>query len=74
MAKKTVIKRLLKYAPLKTEFAQAISNDEQNKTIEFTEDNQIIVLDEEVEVLENLEENQDNNENIMENIEVVENE
>ena len=32
MAKKTVIKKCLKYAPVKTEFATAISNDETIKT------------------------------------------
>ena len=34
MAKKTVLKRVLKYAPLKTEFTRAVSSDEAiNKTI-----------------------------------------
>ena len=46
MAKKTVIKKLLKYAPLKTEFVRAISNDEQTKSIDFTEDNELIILNE----------------------------
>lgn len=32
MAKKTVIKRVLKYAPLKTDFQRALSNDETIKT------------------------------------------
>ena len=32
MAKKTVLKRLLKYAPLKTEFVRAVSADETIKT------------------------------------------
>ena len=31
MAKKTVIKQLLKYAPLKTEFQRALSTDETIK-------------------------------------------
>ncbi len=54
MAKKTVIKKLLKYAPLKTEFIRAVSEDEQSKTIEFTEENEILILnDEENEVQEN---------------------
>lgn len=56
MAKKTVIKRLLKYAPLKTEFVKAISNDEQNRTIDFTEDNELIILNEDVN---DIEENQE---------------
>ncbi len=47
MAKKTVIKRLLKYAPLKTEFVRAISEDEKNKTIEFTEEEGILILNDE---------------------------
>ena len=32
MAKKTVIKRVLKYAPLKTEFARAVAADETTTT------------------------------------------
>lgn len=32
MAKKTVIKKVLKYAPLKTEFQRALANDETIKT------------------------------------------
>lgn len=32
MAKKTVIKRVLKYAPLKTDFVRAVTNDETIKT------------------------------------------
>lgn len=47
MAKKTVIKKLLKYAPLKTEFIRAVSEDEQSKTIEFTEENEILILNDE---------------------------
>ena len=47
MAKKTVIKKLLKYAPLKTEFVRAVAEDEQSKTIEFTEENEILILSEE---------------------------
>ena len=49
MAKKTVIKKLLKYAPLKTEFIRAVSEDEQSKTIEFTEENEILILNDEQE-------------------------
>ena len=37
MAKKTVLKRVLKYAPLKTEFVRGISQDETVKT-QFSED------------------------------------
>ena len=32
MAKKTVIKKLLKYAPLKTDIIRAVSNDNTIKT------------------------------------------
>lgn len=56
MAKKTVIKRLLKYAPLKTEFVRAISSDEKSQTIDFTEDNELIILNEDVN---DIEENQE---------------
>ncbi len=55
MAKKTVIKRLLKYAPLKTEFVRAVVEDEQSKTIEFTEENEILILnDEQNEIMEEI--------------------
>lgn len=40
MAKKTVIKKILKYAPLKTDFLRAINSDESIKTeisIDMTE-------------------------------------
>ena len=52
MAKKTVIKRLLKYALLKTEFVRVISSDEKSQTIDFTEDNELIILNEDVNVIE----------------------
>lgn len=35
MAKKTVLKQLLKYAPLKSEFAKAVNTDEKANNIEF---------------------------------------
>ena len=35
MAKKTVLKKLLKYAPLKSEFARGIAVDEKASVIEF---------------------------------------
>lgn len=47
MAKKTIIKRLLKYAPLKAEIARAISLDEKDKDIEFV-DNEIVIINEEM--------------------------
>ena len=47
--KRYTIKRLLKYAPLKTEFVRAIANDEQTQTIDFTEDNEILILNEDAD-------------------------
>ncbi len=38
--------------PLKTEFVRAISSDEQSQTIDFTEDNELIILNEDVNVIE----------------------
>lgn len=40
MAKKTVLKQLLKYAPLKTEFARGVSSDETNNVIQFSEESE----------------------------------
>lgn len=37
MAKKTVLKKVLKYAPLKTEFARAVASDESVKTMKMDE-------------------------------------
>lgn len=42
MAKKTVLKRVLKYAPLKSETASAISSDEQS--FELTADDEVIPI------------------------------
>lgn len=39
MAKKTVLKQLLKYAPLKTEFARGIATDEKTAVIEIDTNN-----------------------------------
>ena len=52
MAKKTVIKRLLKYATKNRIWQRAISSDEQSQTIDFTEDNELIILNEDVNVIE----------------------
>lgn len=56
MAKKTVIKKVLKYAPLKTEFQRALSNDETIKThfaVDMSEVEPETVIDmEEGELLE----------------------
>lgn len=60
MAKKTVLKRVLKYAPIRTEFARKINNDETIKT-ELSEDmsdvmpeeTEAYVVDEDGVVLEN---------------------
>lgn len=37
MAKKTVLKKVLKYAPLKTDFARAVASDESVKTMKMDE-------------------------------------
>lgn len=60
MAKKTVLKRVLKYAPIRTEFARKINNDETIKT-ELSDDmsdvmpeeTEAYVVDEDGVVLEN---------------------
>lgn len=56
MAKKTVIKKVLKYAPLKTDFQRALSNDETIKTqfaVDMSEVEPEDIIDmEEGEVLE----------------------
>lgn len=39
MAKKTVLKKLLKYMPLKTEFVRAVAQDESIKSFDSTKDN-----------------------------------
>lgn len=43
MAKKTVIKQLLKYAPLKSEFARGISADESTNTLSLKDDDPVII-------------------------------
>lgn len=43
MAKKTVIKRLLKYAPLKAEIGTQLTNDESTHIVTFTDDNEFII-------------------------------
>lgn len=43
MAKKTVIKQLLKYAPLKSEFARGIATDETTNTLNIDDDDAVIV-------------------------------
>lgn len=45
MAKKTVLKQLLKYAPLSPEFKQAVQADETVKSVEIEEANEINVLE-----------------------------
>lgn len=50
MAKKTVIKQLLKYAPLKSEFARGISSDETNNTFNVDEDDAVIISSNYVEI------------------------
>lgn len=43
MAKKTVLKKLLKYMPLKTEFVKAVAQDETIKNFDVGEDNRDIL-------------------------------
>ena len=50
MAKKTVIKQLLKYAPLKSEFARGIATDEANNTLSVEEDDAVIITSDYIEV------------------------
>lgn len=54
MAKKTVIKRVLKYAPLKSEFLRDISEDEKVSHVDFdsTTGEMEVVIDENGEVVE----------------------
>lgn len=47
MAKKTVLKKLLKYAPLKTEFVRGVTADEKVNTVDFA-DNEINIIPEDV--------------------------
>lgn len=61
MAKKTVLKRVLKYAPLKSDFARKLTSDETVKTtinqdmFEVADESGIIMTDENGEVIENAE-------------------
>ena len=48
MAKKTVLKRLLKYAPLKTEFVRGIAADEKVNSIDFDDNKEINIIPEDV--------------------------
>lgn len=51
MAKKTVIKQLLKYAPLKSEFVRGISSDETVNTLNIEEDDAVIVSESDYDVV-----------------------
>ena len=51
MAKKTVIKKVLKYAPVKADFARAITSDESIKS-ELSVDMSEVVNEQEVETVD----------------------
>ena len=53
MAKKTVLKKVLKYAPLKTEFARAVASDESVKTIKMDEPADMLDAPNEIYTIEN---------------------
>jgi recombination protein RecT len=48
MAKKTVLKKVLKYAPLKTDFVRGVSADERVNNIDFGDNNEINIIPEDV--------------------------
>lgn len=53
MAKKTVLKKVLKYAPLKTEFARAVASDESVKTMKMDEPADMLDAPNEIYTIEN---------------------
>lgn len=53
MAKKTVLKKVLKYAPLKTEFARAVASDESVKTMKMDEPEDMLDAPNEIYTIEN---------------------
>lgn len=53
MAKKTVLKKVLKYAPLKTEFSRAVASDESVKTMKMDEPADMLDAPNEIYTIEN---------------------
>lgn len=53
MAKKTVLKKVLKYAPLKTEFARAVASDESVKTMKMDEPADMLDAPNEIYTIDN---------------------
>lgn len=53
MAKKTVLKKVLKYAPLKTELARAVASDESVKTMKMDEPADMLDAPNEIYTIEN---------------------
>lgn len=53
MAKKTVLKKVMKYAPLKTEFARAVASDESVKTMKMDEPADMLDAPNEIYTIEN---------------------
>lgn len=49
MAKKTVLKKVLKYAPLKSDFIRGVAADETMSKVEF-EDNDVIIVDDVIDL------------------------
>ncbi len=45
MAKKTVLKKVLKYAPLKSDFIRGVAADETMGKVDFSEDNDVIIVE-----------------------------
>jgi recombination protein RecT len=52
MAKKTVVKKVLKYAPLKTEFVTAVASDESTMNMVEDEDGEVNVIQASYEIME----------------------
>lgn len=53
MSKKTVLKKVLKYAPLKTEFARAVASDESVKTMKMDEPADMLDAPNEIYTIDN---------------------
>lgn len=53
MAKKTVLKKVLKYAPLKTDFARAVASDESVKTMKMDDPADMLDAPNEIYTIEN---------------------
>lgn len=63
MAKKTVLKRVLKYAPLKSEVAAAVNNDERKLDIEINDDDVAVIPATYTEIEEDMQDGDGNADN-----------